>query len=532
MQSRQPIHFIDVSRINATKNAADSFLLFNLLTSQRQPDISTGPHEFGDRLIALSHPLKRIDPSLAERDNASHYYEIEGGVGRIYALAIGICYYEPLALAKISKITDDKIEARLNALLNSLLELCPEKYPFLSPLHLDLMHLENDRNDLAEADDPELATALFENRLKFYQARMDEVQHWKPARFSANDFTRNQPPDNLIDFIASTAKIDYFPHQYTYPFQGALIRFRSSFVKRFRQRKNDECFDFLEENPMAGDDSVGIYLVNGLFDPKHKKDQPKHKRIYKVSTFNNLNDEFQRTFRLAPYLHARNYQPFLFSERYLGMDLSDYYNDFIFKVYNQEALLPKYILEVLRVSYLAFDGLATVMKGEVHGDIKPENFIVVGGEEILPIDFDRPERYTPIYASPERLNNKKTTAKSDVWSLMRAIARFLGDNHRIWLLDEPKPDNLRKIKAIVGQQNVLLLLKSTFKKLHSYEECGYITRSAKLKLLKLFIQGHQFNPKDRPSAAACAEQFKVLYEECKANLKNNTELSHFRKPSL
>lgn len=52
----------------------------------------------------------------------------------------------------------------------------------------------------------------------------------------------------------------------------------------------------------------------------------------------------------------------------------------------------------------------------IHNDIKPENIIYdKQTQTVCLIDFE--EKYTQDYQSPERLNGKKITSKTDLWSL-------------------------------------------------------------------------------------------------------------------
>lgn len=526
MQGRQVLPTLDITKVNLLSNKADSYRLFNLLTSHISPDVKTNAF-IADRVI-LSHGLKRVDPLWGTGFKASTYFEVGEDAGRLYLLALGICYYEPrkLSLLKSKKVTPESLHKKLDQLYAFESSFHDFKQDFTTPLRQDFNRLRQDILLLnpQRKHDYHIGIAALHRRIAFYNRALKSAKTWQAGLISSNEFHSSNPSLLLVDFMPSTLGVDYFPNHFTYPFQDYQIRFDKPLVKRKRPNKQDECLDILASRPMYGDSKAGIYKVVGMFAVNSQKRRPKHPRIYKLSSGLDLSFEYERTLRLAPYLSPRNYQPHLFSERYRGPDLMSFCSDVVRKLLLTKETVADYIAVMLRISAAAFKGLAEVMKNEVHGDIKSENLIVISPDDIKPIDFEKSGKFTALYASPERLRGLPLTPQSDVWSMMRALVNLWGDSHMIWTMNNPTTENQYKIASIILANDLDALLESIRYFLNFWATHGVITSGMKEKLYALFVKGHAYHPEDRLTAIAFSEAFKGLYEEFTLESENAVSL--------
>lgn len=535
MQGRQPVDKIDITTLSKPKKITHSFLLFNFLTTHPSPIIDANQHHnYDETAFTLSHSLKRVDPSLDTPYNTSIYFEVGNNEGRLYLLALGVCYYEPPMRSpkKSKKITINYLYEQVDALTDFEAARCRMNKTFISPLSKDIDRLREDIIFLEydKTNDFDLSLPALHRRILFYQNQMLDAQSWHRKAIDSSEFYQPEPSPILNHFMASTLGVDYFPAGYAYPFQKHQIVFQQPLVKRKHKRKrkkeNNVCIDILEATPTYGDAELGIYRVVNLFSNSHReKIKPKHERLYKISQSDTLKDEYKRTKRFAPYLGPRNFHPHLFSERECGKDLIDYCKQSVRKLMSSKATMALFIEEMLKISYLAFQGLAEVMKNEVHGDIKPENLLVISPDSIKPIDFERRSKFTYLYASPERLRSETLTPKSDVWSLMRSLVSLWGDNHEIWEFFDPNPENNAQIESIILANDLVDLLYWIRVYLTYWEKKKYISSEMKEGLFYLFVKGHAFEAKDRLSASECAEKFKALYDAFMAE-KNKEANNH------
>lgn len=523
MQGRQVARTLDLTQLNALTHESDSHWLFNVLISHHEHFVDE--HEFENEGITLSHPLKRVDPSLGSSYITTTYFEVGHNQGRLYLFALGMCYYQPsLSKLKSKKIDIQSLHADLDQLIKDESGFHKREHSFTTPLREDFNRLREDIAFLNPKDKNtyKIEIASLHQRISFYQQAMSKVKNWKERRVKRNEFQAVTPPALLINFIASTLGVNHFPNYFTYPFQNHCIIFNRPLVKRNRPKKQDQCLDILSVKPMYGDPGNGIYKVIGMFAFQSEKRKPKHPRLYKIASARDLTLEYERTERFAPYLGLRNFQGNLFSEQYCGLDLIDYCSEHVRPLLTNNESLPLFIEKMLKISYAAFKGLAEVMKDEVHGDIKSENLIVMAPDNIKPIDFERTQKFTYLYASPERLRGEPLTPKSDVWSLMRSLINLWGDNHKIWNWNIPTNENNRRIAATILADDRSELLKGIASYLANWVKNEIISEKMSKRLLYLFYIGCEFKPENRFTASEFSNAFKALYDQY---LKRDNEIS-------
>jgi hypothetical protein len=518
MQSRKnAVRLINVLDINNNENESDSFLLYNLLIAHQQPYFHPNQIYYLDNTpIKLSHSLKRTDPFFDNPNlKGSIYFEVGKDEGQLYQFALGLCYYEAPSSPeeKCEPISAGTIMVGYNRLIELESALYKAEPAFPSPIRIDFENML--------VDDLQLTSSYYgyanrlARRIAFYILKMEEAKAWGKQRFTMQAFHDPAPPALLINFIPSTHAIEYFSKDYCYPFQGHLIKFEHTFIKRFRPNKLDQCYDFLARLPMEEGAESSIYRVVGMFPKKPPRPASKPAytaRLYKVSPTADLEPEYFRSQEFASYLHVKNGHHHFFSQRYCGNDLVIYYKKELLPLVASKETLSKYILTVLKLSALAFESLASIMKGKPHGDIKPENLLMSPQGQVLLIDFEGKGKFTPLYASPERLLNDTITEKSDVFSLIRSLVVLWGDKHPIWRNhDSSDPVSLINIKGFILRNNKTQLLSFFKANLDRWQADRYLTRDEKNKLYDLFVKAHEFNPKRRPTAQALANDFKDLH---------------------
>lgn len=117
------------------------------------------------------------------------------------------------------------------------------------------------------------------------------------------------------------------------------------------------------------------------------------------------------------------------SDRYAVMEWVE--GQLLREIMEEQEMLP--VERAVRIALAICDALAHIHgHGVVHGDLKPDNVMVVAGATIKLIDFGiardirvnvwKRERLgeavgTPDYVSPEQITGKRTDARSDVYSL-------------------------------------------------------------------------------------------------------------------
>lgn len=521
MQTRFDAHYIDLLALNFDAYEEDSFLLYNLLNQEHSSYISAEKQiKLDDEKIQLSHSLTYVDSD----DGKTPYYKLGNNQGRLYLLATGVCYHDfPHSRPGAVAPTLNDLDEQVKCLYDLEFKLSHSEAQFSTPIYSDIADIENDIAALKNEDEQSERICKQEvlslaHRIAFYTAHLKKISQWKSSTINTGLFNDAILRPLFVNYLLTAQDINYFSKMYNYPFQGHQLRFTHSFVRRNRPKKKDKCFDILEKRALGSSDieESGVFKVIALFDPMQRKMQPKHPRVYKVDSTKPLEGEYNKTKRLAPYLCLRNYQPGLFSERYLGIDLFEYVNDTVVPFRKNVKTVPEYIERMLKISYRSFEALAEVMKEEVHGDIKPENFLVEIEKDdfiIRLIDFEGKNRHTPIYASPERLLRLPTTPKSDVYSLARSLVFLWGDRHTLWDFIDPTSENCEKIRNIILTSSIETLLKRFDAGLRKFHSASHLSSDMHQRLTQLFSRAHAIRPQDRPSALELAQEFKGLYLE-------------------
>ena len=103
---------------------------------------------------------------------------------------------------------------------------------------------------------------------------------------------------------------------------------------------------------------------------------------------------------------------------YLGQNFVNYYNANL-----RVASKKEFVHQMLILSARLFEAVIVQMKGQYHGDIKPDNICIDDNGRINFIDFARNNNATRLYAAPEILANESLgTVQSDVYALARTLS--------------------------------------------------------------------------------------------------------------
>lgn len=145
-----------------------------------------------------------------------------------------------------------------------------------------------------------------------------------------------------------------------------------------------------------------------------------------------------------------------------GGDLLSYFKN------NKKYLSVDEILNIFRQIVKAF--IAMNVKGVMHRDLKPENVLLKGErekvvkiadfgcarsvneEEISKINNFSLDKGTPIYSSPEQLQNFPYSAKCDVWSAGCLLYFLHLGTHPF--IDSSVQNTLKKIKALTQNRKI------------------------------------------------------------------------------
>lgn len=120
-----------------------------------------------------------------------------------------------------------------------------------------------------------------------------------------------------------------------------------------------------------------------------------------------------------------------------GIDLYDYVDNNGLLDYYEAKKIIKQILEIMSVVH---------SKNIIHGDIKPENIMYDAyTENISIIDFEG--RFTEDFQSPEQIDDKKITKKTDSWSIGILLWYLITENTPFKNENEIKRCKLPKLSS-------------------------------------------------------------------------------------
>jgi hypothetical protein len=149
-----------------------------------------------------------------------------------------------------------------------------------------------------------------------------------------------------------------------------------------------------------------------------------------------------------------------------------------------------------------------------HGDIKPENMIVLwqpanpqASLSVKFIDFDE-DKATPLYYPLMYVFDRPTPSKKmDCYCLIRVLVSAFGDAHPVWK-SESIDDFVEHHSRGAGA-----LLEFLFEKFDRYFESNFMSKETAMALKTIFMKLHYHEDPHYPSAAKITNEFKAIYEQ-------------------
>lgn len=542
------MHIITITpnTLNHSNESKASFLLHRLL-AEHKGTIPPGSYYFDDEQTTLVLPFSLHPITNANNHQLSHYQINNNENERIYSFSTGICYYE--SITPNSKVkTDDLFDFNIKLskkYKEDIDTLCQAEYkqlnfgvPFDTPITLDLLALRcalDNVNSYSEHTPEQKLRSEFsqlmaiKKRLDFFAASLKDMrERWEAEEISANILLDDTNGPFYRRLIQSAPQLYAYFQNVPYLFQGKQVIFSEGFVLRDRSKEKGRVVDILKKEPMVVAERTKVYEIDAMWEMQPKANQklkPKHRSLYKFD-FKKGNDigmmqEFEKTQRLSPDLHAKNFHFGFFRMRYMGDDLLSFF-DKLASLYQAEEGMPisqayhrDYIKHFLLLGRVLYEALASLHPDECHGDIKPENILI--GDCLTLIDFSN--NYTGRYAAPETIENSFITPKGDVYSAARTLAVCLGDKHRIFEMND-----LNEIFNILKNEPPKMLLGFVKQKIDFFVANELLTKSIANDLESLLLKLHAYAPCDRPIAKEAAEAFKSLHERCFAYYASQAQL--------
>ncbi len=500
---------INLLQINDSYWQKHNFLLFGLLF-QSSPEAvyeAEKAYQYHERSIKLSHTLKADSEKIFTADQSFLVIDKMGEtIGRVHLLPIGMIYFQDTRTVK--KETKPDFNAIKKIINVAKKEYKTGKYT-PNPIRQSFLFLEEKIKTIYA--DEENTVREYRAFLDFYLKCLRGAIDWSVVDISSEALSNNQLDEAAANFLMATKSFKKFTDTDYYFFQGKKISFDAIMIRRERKHNRGEAIDILAQNALGSGNSGMVYRVQSVFvAPEAKQKTKQHPYVYKLSEKETLEAEYHDSKTIEHLKKSRNPQMGFFAMPYLGQNFVNYYNANL-----RVASKKEFVHQMLILSARLFEAVIVQMKGQYHGDIKPDNICIDDNGRINFIDFARNNNATRLYAAPEILANESLgTVQSDVYALARTLAFCWGDPHPIWDYVKNGVDILEHV--VHGKPvNLLAFLFEDMQERYSDKQ---FPRTLMEKYQNVLLRCHERNPETRLSLQAAAEAFEEILQDYSAQI--------------